>query len=431
MNGRCRIELVGPPTHSWIALFTVSSAVAASPRRFLSRLLAEDTRSGVALLSAAAVALALANSPYGPFVEAFWRGDVLPHGVLRGSWLRVLLTPQWVVADLLMPVFFFSVGLEIRGELEHGVLREWRRAALPLAAALGGMLAPAGIYLVLARRPELAVGWGVPIATDIAFALGVLALLGPRIPNALRILLLALAVIDDLGAVLVIALFYSGGVSLGWLGLGLLGLVLVYGLQRRGVRGWLAYAPGALLAWGGCYAAGLHPTLAGVALGLLVRHAAQGSPGHAPPTLDVRLKPWVELGIMPVFALANAGVVFASSPRGGPLLTLSLSVGLALFLGKPLGVLSMSWLWVKLGLARLPSGVGVRELVVLGAVAGIGFTMALFVAQLAFADRALLDAAKLGIVGASGVAALGTVGLAYALLPRPRAADETAPTNIG
>jgi Na+:H+ antiporter, NhaA family len=391
------------------------------------RLVPPDVRGGVALLAAAAVALGVANSPHGPLVAAFWRGDVLWHRALLGPWFGLSLTPQWIVADLLMPVFFFSVGLELRGELRHGVLSHWRRAALPLGAAMGGMLVPAVVYLGMARAPELRAGWGVPIATDIAFALGVLALLGRRVPNALRVLLLALAVIDDLGAVVIIALFYAKGVSIGWLAFALLGLALVYWLQRRGVRSWLAYVPGAVSVWLGCYGAGLHPTLAGVALGLLVMDAPHRGT-HTSEAVAAHLKPWVDFLVMPVFALANAGVTLSAGSGGGAELTVSLGIGLALLLGKPLGVLTMTGLWVKLGLARMPAGVGVRELVVLGSVAGIGFTMALFVAQLAFSDRALLEAAKLGVVAASAGAALGALGLGYALLPRACASDETALT---
>lgn len=369
------------------------------------------------LLAAAAAALALANSPAGPWVAAFWQGE------LGNSWrvLGVQVGPGWLVADVLMPVFFFSVGLELRGELGHGVLSEWRRAALPLAATAGGLLVPALIYLVVARAPELRAGWGVPTATDIAFALGVLALLGRRVPQALRALLLALAVMDDLGAIVVIALFYSKSVAPAWLGLACLGVGYVHALERWRLRGWAWRVPGVLLGWLGCYASGVHPTIVGVALGLVLRDSREGDGQTRTRRLGARLKPWVELGIMPIFALANAGVVLGAVRLNGASGTVALGVGLGLLLGKPLGVVGLSWLSVKLRLARLPAGLGAGGLVVLGSVAGVGFTMALFVAQLAFARAELLSAAKLGIVSASAIAACLAFVLGRLLLPRPRA----------
>lgn len=368
------------------------------------------------LLAAAAVALALANSALGPQVAAFWRGDLAARA--GASWFGVPVGPGWFVADVLMPVFFFSVGLEIRSELAEGVLSQWRRAALPLAATLGGVLMPALIYLGISRAPELQAGWGVPIATDIAFAIGVLSLLGRRVPPALRILLLSLAVLDDLGAIVVIALFYSKGLSVAWLGLAALGVASVDLLQRRRVRGWLAYLPGVLLSWLGCHEAGVHPTIAGVALGLVLRDAPRGD---AKLTLRAGLKPWVELAIMPVFALANAGVVLGTVSMSGDSGTVALAVGLGLLVGKPLGVVGLSALAIRLGLARLPPGVGASGLVVLGMVAGVGFTMSLFVAQLAFADAQLLGAAKLGVVSASALAACLALLLGHLLLPRSHA----------
>ena len=377
------------------------------------------------LLVAAALALLLANSTVAPRMAAFWQGEV---GFLGGVWLGVRVSPAWLVADVLMPVFFFAVGLEIRAELTHGVLSTWRRAALPLVAALGGMLVPALLYLGITHAfgygSELSGGWGVPIATDIAFALGVLALLGKRVPNSLRVLLLALAVLDDLGAIVVIALFYSKSVALSWLGLGALGLLLVYALERwqpRGLHAAVGYGLGALFAWLGCYVAGVHPSIAGAALGLLVRGPLGGTGQGRTQRLRKALKPWVELVIMPVFALANAGVALAAVPVTAESGALGLGIGVGLVLGKPLGVVGASLLSIKLGVARLPAGVGKSALAVLGAVAGIGFTMALFVAELAFDDVELLRTAKLGIAAASGIAASLALLLGGVLLPRSRA----------
>jgi len=273
----------------------------------------------------------------------------------------------------------------------------------------------------------------------------------------LRVLLLALAVIDDLGAIVVIAAFYSSGVSASGLGLAALGLLAVLGLQRLGVRTKLAYVPPALLAWAGVYAAGIHPTIAGVAIGLLTPVRAWLGPSgflrNVEPELErlsqpaaaalsphelaaslrqinaarrevlspaesliEALHPWVAFGIMPVFALANAGVSVSGGSLGGASSAVALAVGVGLVLGKPLGVLGASWLTLQSGLGTLPVGMSFRHLLVLGVVAGIGFTMALFIAQLAFADAALLAAAKLGVLAASGAAALFALALGRLLL---------------
>ncbi|HET9953670.1 MAG TPA: Na+/H+ antiporter NhaA [Polyangiaceae bacterium] len=433
--------------------------------RPLERFLHIEAASGILLLLAAAVALLWANSSWQHGYHELFR---TPLGVRIGgfSFERSL---EWVVNDGLMVIFFFVVGLEIRREIHQGELSEWRRAALPAAAALGGMLAPAGIYLLIAGAPKTHSGWGVPMATDIAFALGVLTLLGQRVPPALRVLLLALAVIDDLGAILVIALFYSSGVQ--WVGLAVaaLGLLSILLLQWLGVRNKLAYIAPGLVAWGGTYAAGIHPTIAGVAIGLMtpVRawYGAEGfvrglqekieplaaerdvsavSPGQLSEVLrDVNvahrearspaeslietLHPWVAFIIMPLFALANAGVTLSGVRFGEHETAVLLGAAAGLIVGKPVGILIACALVLKLGLATLPRGLGKAHLVVLGMVAGIGFTMALFVAQLAFDDAGLLGAAKLGILCASGLA--GILGLAVGAVALARKhAPGAAPT---
>jgi Na+:H+ antiporter, NhaA family len=375
--------------------------------RPLERFLKIQAASGMVLLVAAAVALAVANSPWSEAFRQFWQTP-LRLGIAGFSFERPL---EWFINDGLMVAFFFVVGLEIRREIYDGELAEWRRAALPAAAALGGMLMPAAIYLALVRAPEGRAGWGVPMATDIAFAVGLLALLGKRVPAALRVLLLALAVIDDLGAIVVIALFYSSGVKLVGLLVALGGFVGILLMQRIGVRMKLAYVAPAVLAWAGVYAAGVHPTIAGVIVGML-------TPVHAGPMLEggvaqasspaqdlIRgLHPWVAFGIMPLFALVNAGVSMRGLSLDAATSTTALGVAVALVLGKPLGVLIATWLCVRSGLGALPLGIGGRQLLVLGAVAGVGFTMSLFVAQLAFADARLLAAAKLGILSGSALA---------------------------
>ena len=233
--------------------------------RPLERFLRIEAASGILLLVAAAAALAWANSPWAESYVHLWH---TPLGIRIGGFTfeRSL---EWVVNDGLMVIFFFVVGMEIRREIHHGELSEWRRAALPAAAALGGMLAPAALYLVIAGAPATHSGWGVPMATDIAFAVGILTLLGKRVPAALRVLLLAVAVIDDLGAIVVIALFYSSGIALSGLLVAALGFGGVFAMQRLGVRAKLAYVVPSVVAWAGIYAAGIHPTIAGVIVGLV------------------------------------------------------------------------------------------------------------------------------------------------------------------
>ena len=437
------VPLPSSPPEAWDPLLKLASVA----RRPLERFLQIEAASGILLLFAAAIALVWANSPWAESYREFWQ---LPIGIRAGAFTfeRSL---EWVVNDGLMVIFFFVVGLEIRREIHHGELSELKRAALPVIAALGGMVAPAGVYLLLAGQAEARSGWGVPMATDIAFAVGVLTLLGKRVPPALRVLLLALAVIDDLGAIVVIAVFYSEGVSAHGLLIAALGFAGVITLQRFGVREKLAYVPPVVVAWAGVYAAGIHPTIAGVIAGLLTPVRAwlgpqgfvagvraelehlEGSPPSELPThhlakslkhVDVarrealspaeslieKLHPWVAFGIMPVFALANAGVHLSGGAIDATASSVATAVACGLVVGKLVGIVAASWLSIALRIATLPAGLGFRHLVVLGLVAGIGFTMALFVAQLAFTNDTLLGAAKLGVLSGSAISAV--VGLA-------------------
>jgi len=427
------------PPEAWKPLLRLAK----SASRPLERFLGIEAASGVLLIFAAALALAWANSPWAASYAHFWH---TPLGVRVGHWVfeRSL---EWVVNDGLMVIFFFVVGLEIRREMYCGELSEWRRAALPAAAALGGMVAPAVIYLSLAGAGATRSGWGVPMATDIAFAVGILTLLGKRVPPALRVLLLALAVIDDLGAIVVIALFYSSGIAWSGFVIAAAGLLALLAMQRFGVRAKLVYVAPALVIWAGTYAAGVHPTIAGVLIGLLtpvrawlgpdgfvagvreeIAHLESATPsslsGHdlagslqhvdaarrealsPAESLIQTLHPWVAFGIMPVFALANAGVSLGGGLPDGASWAVAVGVSAGLLVGKPIGVLLATWLALRFGLGRLPTGLTVKHLVVLGLVAGVGFTMALFIAQLAFADARLLAAAKLGVLAASGGAAI-------------------------
>jgi len=398
------------PPEAWEPLLRLARLA----RRPLDRFLHVEAASGILLLIAAAMALAWANSPWSESYLQLWR---TPLGLRIGDFTfeRSL---EWFVNDALMVIFFFVVGMEIRREVHHGELSEWRRAALPAAAALGGMLAPAAIYLALAGEPETRSGWGVPMATDIAFAVGILTLLGKRAPPALRVLLLALAVIDDLGAIIVIAVFYSSGVALTGFLVAAGGLLGVFVMQRFGVRTKLLYVAPAFVTWAGIYATGIHPTIAGVIIGLItpVRTWEGSEPTSPSESLISALHPWVAFGIMPVFALANAGVVVAAGSLDASSWRVVTAVAAGLVVGKPIGVLLAIGITLRLGIGKLPVGMGVRHLVVLGVVAGVGFTMALFVAQLAFTDVRLLAAAKIGILAASVVAALLSLGLGRLLL---------------
>lgn len=452
MAGGPRTSRAPLPPEGWSPLVRARRLA----RRPLERFLAIEASSGILLFVASLAALGLANSPWAADYHAILE---TPFGIRIGE--LVFERPlHWVVNDGLMAIFFFVVGLEIRREIAFGELSEWRRAVLPMAAALGGMVVPALVYLGLAGAPATRDGWGVPMATDIAFAVGVVTVLGRRVSPALRVLLLALAVIDDLGAILVIALFYSQGVSLSGFAVAGLGLAAILGMQRAGVRSKWAYVVPGVVVWAGVYAAGVHPTIAGVVVGFVTPVRAWLGPDgfaddtrHALETLrsdGVRatshelggilrridaarreamspaeslietLHPFVAFGIMPIFALVNAGVTIDTSTLDAEAIRTALGAGVGLVVGKPIGVLVACGIVLASGLARLPAGLGPRHVVVLGVVAGIGFTMSLFIAQLAFTSPALLAAAKLGVLAASVLAAVLTLVVGRTLpLPDP------------
>jgi NhaA family Na+:H+ antiporter len=438
------------PPEAWRAAHAAARRLLTPVDRFLS----VEASSGILLLVAAVIALVWANSPWHEVYEGLLH---LPLGLKFGRFSFERSVHFWI-NDGLMVVFFFVVGLEIKRELYGGELSTVRRAALPAIAALGGMLVPAGIYFLFNAGGPGAPGWGVPMATDIAFAVGILALLGKRTPPALRILLLALAVIDDLGAILVIAIFYSTGFSITGLVLAAAGLALIVVMQKVGVRNPWAYVPPGVIVWAGVLLTGVHPTIAGVVIGLLTpvrawlgpeRFAAEASAAvesvkgrngskdghtlysvlsHLSTTQREAISPLerlqhglhglVAFGIMPLFALANAGVAFEGVQLGGDGARALLGVVLGLALGKPIGIVAFAWLSVRAGLAALPSGIRWSGVLVVGLVGGIGFTMALFIAALALSDGPLIDAAKLGILGASTVAALAGLMAGRMLLPK-------------
>ena len=415
----------------------------------LERFLHVEAASGVVLLGAAVIALICANSPFAHSYYEFWH---LPLSIKLGSFAFSHSLHFWI-NDALMTVFFLVVGMEIRREIHEGALSELGQAALPVAAAIGGVIVPALIYLGLNIDAVRGRGWAVPTATDIAFSVGVLALLGRSVPGSVRVFLLALAIIDDVIAVLVIAFFYSSGLDVGGFMIAALGILMVLGLQRIGIGSAYTYIlPGAVV-WIGLLMTGAHPTLAGVVLGLMTPVRSLPMGGHPvelvsraaeelrsreavsvnnehhlarplrqlrlaqrevlPPVVRVQaaLHPWVSYGIMPLFALANAGFTLGRVDlSAGGVQLVTLGVALALVAGKPLGIIGFTWLMVRLGWSRLPPEVSWGGICLIGMLAGIGFTMSLFIAMLAFTDENLLGAAKLGVLMGSLVAALLGLG---------------------
>jgi NhaA family Na+:H+ antiporter len=398
-----------------------------------------EAASGVVLLLATLAALVLANTHLGEGLHHFWS---TPVGITIGSWSGKL-SLEHLINDGLMAIFFFVIGLEVKREVTVGEFRTMRTALVPIAAALGGMIAPAMIYLLLQSGQPAEAGWGIVMATDIAFVVGCMALLGQRVPHALRVFILMLAIADDIGAVLVIAIGYTTNLSLGWLAVGLLILAIMAVLFRMGLQSLLVLASLAVAVWSCFLLSGVHATVAGVLLGLIVparpvtsgavlgsalttaQEVFQVHAERAGTVVDVTmlkravsgavspldrymhaLHPWVSFVIMPLFAFCNAGV-----PVNLAVLTSAgaLAVILGLFLGKPLGIVLSTLALTKSGLAELPPALTLRHLIGGGFLAGIGFTMALFIATLAL-DPSLLNEAKVGVLAGSLISAL--VGIA-------------------
>jgi NhaA family Na+:H+ antiporter len=378
-------------------------------RTVLARFLRTETTGGLILLGATVAALVWANVSTDAY-ESFWHTE-LNIGTLTND-LR-----HWV-NDGLMTLFFFVVGLEIKREVATGELRDPRVAAAPIMAAVGGMIVPAAIYLALNAGGPGSSGWGIPMATDIAFVLGLNALLGPRTPKGLRIFLLTLAVVDDVGAIVVIAIFYSGGTRWLW-GAAAAGVVLfVVALRAVKVASPLAYVLPAIALWIAMFESGIHPTIAGVVLGLLTP-AGVFAGRSVLSTLEDALHPASSYLVVPVFALANAGLVLTfDGLRDAANSRVFWGVAAGLLLGKLIGVVGAARLSRRLGFGRLPRNVGTRDLVGGAALAGIGFTVSLFITGLAFTDEGLVTEAKLGVLGGSLFSAL--VGVAISWRPTHR-----------
>ncbi|KEG20803.1 Na(+)/H(+) antiporter nhaA [Bartonella bacilliformis Peru38] len=417
----------------------------------IERFLHIEAMSGVVLLLAAATALILANSQYTSLYEAFWHTPLgFNFGHFNLSW-----DLHFWVNDILMTIFFLVAGMEIRREIHEGALASVKQAILPIVAAIGGVCIPAIIYLSFNFNGGHIYGWAVPTATDIAFALGILALLGKAIPSNLHIILLSLAIIDDIMAVLIIAFFYSTNLDPSGLAIAAAGIALVFFFQWISfASAWLYVLPGAII-WWGLMVTGIHPSLAGVILGMMtpvfptrnlvsplttlsnaiqtlqekntntdlhhisttLKKMRKGQRDIVAPVIRIQkeLHPWVAYGVMPIFAFANAGVSFANfdlASQKSFLIVLGIIIGLCI--GKPLGILAASYLAVKSGLCRLPPHVTWTGILLIGFLAGIGFTMSIFVSMLAFQDIAQLNSAKIGVLCGSGLSALA--GLGYGLI---------------
>lgn len=382
-------------------------------REFLS----SESAGGIVLMGAAALALIIANSPLAPsYFSAL------------SFYIGPLNLAHWI-NDLLMAVFFLLVGLEIKREFLDGQLSTWPRRILPGIAAAGGMAVPALIFVALnSDSPETLRGWAIPTATDIAFALGVLSLLGNRVPASLKVFLTALAIIDDLGAVIIIALFYTSGLSLAWLAAAGAILVALIALNRFGVIRLAPYLVLGLILWVVVLKSGVHATLAGVALALTVPLGrTPGAPDHPEDSplhaLEHALHKPVSFFVIPVFGFANAGVPLGAISAESLLQPLTLGIALGLVVGKLVGVFGTAWLAVRLGFADMPANASIRHLLGVALLCGIGFTMSLFIGLLAFpTDLAMQGALKVGILGGSLIS--GLLGAAVLLAtPLPGGPD--------
>lgn len=394
---------------------TPAPAARGRPLSALRAMLRSEASGGLILMAAAALALIVANSPLAQ-----------PYFDILHAYLGPLSLLHWI-NDLLMAVFFLLVGLEIKREFLDGQLASRRRRRLPLLAAVGGMAVPAIIYVAINAGGAGALrGWAIPTATDIAFALGVLALIGKRVPVSLRIFLTALAIIDDLLAVMIIALFYTADLAFLWLAAAAATVGLLFALNRAGVKALMPYlALGALL-WVFTFLSGIHATLAGVALAITIPiRTSPGAPDHCESPLhrlEHAIQPWVAFAVIPIFGFANAGVSLAGLGIDALLSPVALGVAAGLFIGKQAGVFATTWLAVRMRLADTPEGASMAQVYGVSLLCGIGFTMSLFIGLLAFDDALLQAEVKIGVLAGSILSAvIGTIVLMIAK-------GETVPT---
>ena len=423
-----------PWSHTWLGTDRFLARRVARPA---ARFFAIEAASGILLLAATVIALIWANSPWKGSYASFLDADI----ILDAGPIGFHLTVHEFVNDALMAFFFFVVGLEIKRELVKGELRDRKAAALPIIAALGGMIVPALIYFSLNAGTASSKGWGIPMATDIAFAVGIVSLLGNRVPVALKLFLLTLAVADDLGAIGVIAVFYSESVNFYWLGAAVALLVGVWLMRRRRIWYGPIYLAIGIVVWYCTLKSGVHATVAGVAMGFLTPTDALRPDLDAEAIVDRlenqpelsaadvaaasflinesvpvgerlvdRMLPWTSYVIIPIFALCNAGILLSSEAlRAAAGSSVTWGVALGLVVGKTVGIFGAAVLAIAIGVARRPRGATNLHLVGIAMAAGIGFTVALFVTGLAFTDPLFTEEAKVGILGASLVAAILSV----------------------
>ncbi len=382
-----------------------------------------ESASGIVLVMAGVLAMLAANTPLAPVYEALLQ---MPIRLQVGTFELGKSLLIWI-NDLLMAIFFLLVGLEIKREVVAGELSDRAKVALPAIAALGGMIVPAAIYASINWHDPVGVrGWAIPSATDIAFALGVLALFGERVPLGLKVFLMTLAVLDDLGAIVVIALFYTSDLSVHALVLAAFALAVLFALNRSGVTRIAPYVLVGTALWLFVLKSGVHATLAGVATAMFVPASTPRDGAHAPASrLEHSLHPWVAFGILPLFAFANAGVDLGGLKFEDLLDPIPLGILLGLFIGKQVGVFGFAWLAVKAGLARLPDGVTFGQVYGAAILCGIGFTMSLFIGMLAFENAAAAEVVvtdRLGIL--SGTLLSATVGALVLHWVLPRASQE-------
>lgn len=413
-----------------------TQTASAGSKEGLGRLFTGDALGGMLLILATALALLFSNT----FLTSLY-GSLLSTKITVAIGAFVIDKPLLLwINDGLMAVFFLLVGLELKRELLDGELSDRSRATLPVIAAIGGIVVPALIYAALnANDPAALQGWAIPAATDIAFALGILALLGSRVPVALKVFLLAVAIIDDLAAIIIIAVFYTSELSMASLAVSAVGVAVLAALNMRGVARLTPYILVGVVVWAFLLKSGVHATLAGVVTALFVPHlrpkgAPEGETVLARTEHD--LKPWVLLGIMPIFAFANAGVELWSLSPTDLFGTVSLGIALGLFIGKQVGIMGSVWLAVRFGLAKLPSGVSWQMMHGASLLAGIGFTMSLFIGTLAFPETDQAASVRVGVlVGSILSGVCGYLLLRFALhaksVPAANKVDEPVLSAAG
>lgn len=397
------------------------------PTQLFKEFFESEKTAGLILVLCTLVSIAIANSPAGEGYLHFWHA----HPDLSFGPVKLDHSVEHWVNDGLMAIFFLLVGLEIEREIYIGELADFRKALLPILAAVGGMLLPAGFHFLLNKGTPFQSGIGIPMATDIAFALGVLSLLGNKIPSSVKIFLTALAIIDDLGAILVIAIFYTRTLSVAWLAVALGIYLILLLLNKRNVYHLAAYILPGILLWYCFLRSGIHATLSGVLLAFAIPfrkpRPTLASPDPIPPNPSDRLqhalhKP-VAFFILPIFALANTGILLSTGWQHSLLTTGSLGILTGLVLGKPIGILFCCWLAIRSGLCRLPDGMSWRHLLGLGLLAGIGFTMSIFITNLAFDDPASIQHSKIAILAASLIASFLGYGCLFFFAAGRRAAS--------